>query len=75
LPDIGCLSLDNVEEHCKLVPTSLDNNATPTDPILDEIVVLSNDEIIIALNTNEDEPSYEDKDKFGIEEDGNAHID
>ena len=75
MPDIGCLSLGNVEEHCGLVPTSLQNDATPTDPILDEVVVLSSDEVVVVLNTNEHEPSYEDEDEFGIEEDGNAQID
>jgi hypothetical protein len=67
LPDIGCLSLGNVEEHCTLVPTSLNNDAIPTDSILDEVVVLSRDEMIVALNTNEDEFSYEDEVEFGIE--------
>jgi hypothetical protein len=63
---IESLFLNNVEEHCELVPTSLENDATPIDPILDEVVVLSNDEVVVALNTNEHEPSYED--------DGNAQI-
>jgi hypothetical protein len=58
-----------------LVPESLENDATPTDPILDEVVILSNDEVVVALNTNEHEPSYEDEDEFGIEEDENAQID
>ena len=75
MPDIGCLSLGNVEEQCGLVPASLDNDATPRDPILDEVVVLSSDQVVVVLNTNEDEPSYEDEDEFGIEEDGNALID
>ena len=57
-----------------MVPTSLENDATPTDPILDEVVVLSNDEVVVALNTNEHEMSYENEDEFGIEEDGNAQI-
>ena len=35
MSDIGCLSLGNVEEHCGLVPASLENDATPIDPILD----------------------------------------
>jgi hypothetical protein len=41
MPDTGCLFLGNVEEHCGLVPSSLENDATPIDPILDEVVVLS----------------------------------
>ena len=57
-----------------MVSASLDNDATPTNPILDEVVVLSSDQMVVALNTNEDEPSYEDEDKFGIDEDGNAFI-
>ena len=52
----------------------LENDATPTDPILDEVVVLSSDEVVVALNTNEHEPSFEDEDEFGIEEDENAQI-
>ena len=64
--NIECLSLGNFEEHCGLVPTSAENDATPTNPIVDEVVVLSNDEVVVALNTNEHEPSYED---------GNAQID
>ena len=75
MPDLGCMSLGNVEEYCGLVPTSLDNNVTPTNPILvDEVVILSSDQVVVALNTNEDEPSYEDEDEFGIDEDGNALI-
>ena len=66
MPNIACLSLGNVEEHCGLVSQSLDNDATPTDPKLDEVVVLSNDQVVVALNTNEDEPSYKDEDEFGI---------
>jgi hypothetical protein len=75
MPDIGCLSLRNVGEHCGLVPPSLENDVTPTDPILDEVVVLSSDEVVVALNTNEHELSFEDEDEFGIEEDENAQID
>ena len=75
LPDIGSLSLGNVEEHCGLIPTSLDNDATPTNLILDEVVILSSDKMVVALNANEDEPSYEAEDEFGVEEDGNALID
>ena len=75
MPDIGCLSLGNVEEHCGLVPASLENDATPIDPILDEVVVLSSDEVVVALNRNVHELSYEDEDEFGIEEDENAQID
>ena len=58
-----------------MVPTSLENDATPIDPILDEVVVLSSDEVVVALNRNEHELSYEDEDEFGIEEDENAQID
>jgi hypothetical protein len=53
MPDIGCLSLGNVEENCGLVPTSLENDATPIDPILDEVVVLSSDEVVVVLDRNE----------------------
>lgn len=67
--------MGNVEEHCRLVQTSLDNDATPTDPILHEVVVLSSDEMVVALNTNEDELSYRYEDEFEIEKDGNAFID
>ena len=74
MPNIGCLSLGNGEKHWELVPTSLNNDVTPTNPILDEIVVLNSDEVVVALNTNEDEPFYEDEDEFGIEEDENALI-
>ena len=73
MPDIWCLFLGNVEEHCGLVSAPLD--ATPTDPILDEVVVLSSNEVVVAFNTNEHEPSYENEDEFGIEEDENAQID
>ena len=74
MPDIGCLSLSNIRKYCGLKPSSLDNDATPTDPIIDEVVVLSSDEVVVALNTNEHEPSYEDKDEVGLEEDGHAQI-
>ena len=74
MPDIGCMSLGNIEEHCGLVWASLDNVATPINPILDEVVILSSDQVVVALNTYEDEPSYEDEDEFGIEKDGNALI-
>lgn len=67
--------MGNVEEHCRLVQTSLDNDATPTDPILHEVVVLSSDEMVVAFNTNEDELSYRYEDEFEIEKDGNAFID
>ena len=43
--------------------------------MLDEVVVLSSNEVVVALNTNEREPSFEDDDDFGIEEDRNAQID
>ena len=71
---IRCLSLGNIGEHSGLSPASLDNDATPTDPILGKVVVLSNDEVVVALNTNEHEPSYEDEDEVGFEEDGHAQI-
>ena len=74
MPDIRCLSLNNIGKHCGLKPTSLENDVTPTDPILDEVVVLSNDEVVVALNTNEHESSYEDNDEVGLEEDGHAQI-
>ena len=74
MPDIGCLSLSNIGEHCGLKPSSIENDATPADPILYEVVVLSNGEVVIALNTNEHEPSYEYKDEVGLEEDGHAEI-
>jgi hypothetical protein len=38
-------------------------------------VVLNNNEVVVALNTNEHEPSYEDENDFGIDEDENALID
>ena len=50
----------------------MDNDATPIDPKLDEILVLSNDQVVVALNTNENEPSYKDEDEIGIEEDENT---
>ena len=75
MPDIGCLSVGNVQEHYGLVPASLEKDATPTDPILDEVVVLSSNEVIVALNTNDHEPSFEDEDEYGSEEDGNAQHD
>ena len=51
------------------------NDATPTDPMLDEVVALSSDEVLAALNTNDHEPSSEDKDEAALEEDGHALID
>jgi hypothetical protein len=57
-----------------LIPTSLESDTTPTDLILDEVVVLNNNEVVVALNTNEHEPSYEDENDFGIDEDENALI-
>ena len=68
------LSLDNIGEHCGLKPISLDNDATPTDPKLDGIVVLSSDEVVVVLNTNKHEPSYEDKNEVGFEKDDHALI-
>ena len=58
-----------------MVSVSLENNATPTNTLLDEVVVLSSDKIVVVLNTNEYEPSYEDEDEVGLEEDENALID
>ena len=74
MPDIGCISLGNIGEHCGLKPTSLENNAIPTDPILDEVVILSSDEVVVALTTNEHEPSYEEEDQVGLEKYGHALI-
>ena len=75
MPDIVNLYLGNVEMHFRLVPQALDNDATPIDPKLDEIVVLSSDELIVVMNTNMDEPpSYEYEDEFGIEEDENVIV-
>ncbi len=47
---------------------------TPTDLILYEVVVLSSDEVVVALNTNKYEPSYKDEDEIGLEEDGHILI-
>lgn len=67
--------LGDVEEHCELVPTSLNNDATSTDPKLDKIVVLSSDQVVAIFNTNEDKPSYEDDDEIEIEiEDENENV-
>ena len=57
-----CLYLGYMEDHCGLKPTSLKNDATPIDLILDEVVALSSDEVLAALNTNDHEPSSEDED-------------
>ena len=54
------------------MPATLENDATPTDPIWDEVMVLSSNEVVVALNTNERESPCEDEDNFGIEEDGYA---
>ena len=54
--------------------TLLDNDAIPTDPRLDKVVVLSSYEVVIALNTNEHEPSYDDEDEVGHKEDDIALI-
>lgn len=72
--DIVNIYLGNVEMYFGLVPQALDNDATPFDPKLDEIVVLSSDELIVVMNTNMDEPSYEYENEFGIEEDENVII-
>ena len=54
---------------------TLENDATPSDPILDEIVALSSDEVLVALNIDDYKPSSEDDDKAALEEDGHAQID
>ena len=46
----------------------MENDVTPNDPILDEVVVKNNDEVVVVLNTNEHEPSYENGDEVGFEE-------
>ena len=74
MSDIWCLSLGNIGEHCDLKPTSLEIDATPTDPILNEVVVLSSDEVVVTLNTNKLEPSNEDEVEVGLEEDNHAQI-
>ena len=43
--------------------------------MLDEVVALSSDEVLAALNTNDHEPSSEDEDEAALEEDGHALID
>lgn len=75
IPDIGCLSLGNMGDHCGLKPTSLENDTTPADPMLDEVVALSSDEVVAALNTDDHEPSSEDDDEAVLEEDDHALID
>ena len=39
-----------------------------------EVVVLSSDEVVVVLNTNDHEPSYENEDKVGLEEDGHIQL-
>jgi len=75
IPDIGCLSLGNMGDHCRLKPTSLKNDTIPADLMLDEVVALSSDEVLAALNTDDHEPSSEDDDKAALEEDDHALID
>lgn len=75
ISNIGCLFLGNMRDHCGLKPISLENDATPADPILDEIVALSSDEVLVALNIDDYKPSSEDDDKAALEEDGHAQID
>ena len=70
--DIACLILCNVDE---LIPQSLDNDATPNIPKLDQVMILSSDQVVVVLNTNEEEPSYEDECDVEIEQDENAPID
>ena len=64
-----------MKDHCGLKPTSLENDATPTDPILDEVVALSSDDMLAALNTDDHESSFEDEDETALEEGGHALID
>ena len=61
-------------DHCELKSTSLECDATPTDPILDDVVALSSDDVLVALNTYDHEPSSEDEDEVALEEDGHAQI-
>jgi cell division protein FtsI/penicillin-binding protein 2 len=46
---------------------------------LEKVMVLSSDQVVVDLNKNEDEPSYdtsyEDEEGFGIEEDGVSLMD
>ena len=62
-------------DHCGLKPTSLENDAISSDPMLDEVVVLSRDEVLAASNTDDHEPFSEDKDEAAFEEDDHALID
>ena len=62
-------------DHCGLKPTSFENDATPTDPMLDEVVALSSDEVLAILNTYDHEPSSEDEDEAALDKDGHALID
>ena len=75
IPDIGCLSLGNMGDHCRLKPTSLKNDTIPADLMLDEVVALSSDEVLASLNTNDHEPSSKDDDEVALEEDDHALID
>ena len=75
MPDIRCLPLDNIGEHRTLKPRLLEYGVTPINPRLDEVVVLSSDEVVVVLYTNEHEPSYKDKDEVGHKEDDLALID
>jgi hypothetical protein len=64
-----------MRDHCGLKPTSLENDTTPADPMLDEVVALSSNEVLAALNTDDHEPSSEDDDEAALEEDDHALID
>ena len=72
LKKIRCLFVGNIREYCGLKLTSLDNDVTSTDPILDEVVVLNSDEVVVDLKTNEHEPSYEDENEVGFDKDDYA---
>lgn len=71
---IRYLSLNNIREYCGLKPTSFDNDVIPTDSILNEVVVLNSDCLVVALNTNQQLPSYKDEDEVGLVEDGHTLI-
>lgn len=70
--DIAWLSLANVGNDYGLVSQSLDKDAIPIDPKLDEVGVLSNSQVIASLNKTEGEPSYKDENGIRIEQDEDA---
>ena len=74
ISNIWYLYLGIIREHYGLKPISLKNDAIPINPILDGVMVLSRNKVVVALNTNEHEPSYKDEDAVGLEEDGYAQI-